>query len=145
MVRVVIPALVPPSTRIDELIEALRGGPRPTAAPVDPDTAYSMCVVGDGGRIHDRAVLTALDWSPGTRLRTRSTTTALLVVVPDRHGAAEVMAPGYFRVRVRRRREIALHVGDKVLLVGYPRHQLLAIHPPSSLHAHFGDHRHLEP
>jgi hypothetical protein len=141
---VVIAPVIPPLTPVEEFIEALRAGPRSSATPVDPDTTYSMCTVGDGGRIHDRCVLAAMNWLPGTRLRARSTA-ATLLVSPDDHGAAMVLAPGYFRVCVRRRREVSLHIGDKVLLVGYPHRQLLAIHPPPSLHAHFGDHRHLEP
>ncbi|MGW5918404.1 hypothetical protein ACWFPY_05380 [Nocardia fluminea] len=61
-----IAPIVPPSTSLDELIAGLRGTARMTATTTVSDTAYGMCTVGAAGRVHDRALLDALDWPAST-------------------------------------------------------------------------------
>lgn len=133
-----IAPLIPPQTPLHELIDALRTAPRPVAAPTDPDIAFSMCTVGTAGRIHDRAVLDALNWTTGIGLGLRCGIDGILHAHSAEHGTAHV-ADGYFRIPFRLRRLADLAIGDRVLLVAHPQHQQLAIYPPPILHMYFGN------
>ncbi|WP_280202729.1 hypothetical protein [Nocardia cyriacigeorgica] len=106
----------------------------------DADIAFSMCTVGAAGRIHDRAVLDALDWTTGTCLGLRCGFDGILLAQPAEHGSAHV-AGGYFRIPFRLRRLADLEIGDRVLLVAHPQHRQLAIYPPPILHMYFGSRR----
>ncbi|MFC9472682.1 hypothetical protein ACFTS5_10840 [Nocardia sp. NPDC056952] len=138
-----IAPIVPPSTSLDELIECLRGTARTTATTTVKDIAYGMCTVGAAGRIHDRALLDALDWPPTIRLGIRCVYDGVLLVTRAEHGIAEVSTNRYFRVPFRQRRRAELHIGDKVLLVAHLTPGHLAIYPPRALHAFFGNHQRL--
>ncbi|MEU4417331.1 hypothetical protein [Nocardia salmonicida] len=137
-----ITPIVPPSTSLDELIECLRGTTRTATATVS-DIAYGMCTVGAAGRVHDRALLDALDWPPTTRLGIRCVYDGVLLVARAEHGLAEVSTNRYFRVPFRQRRRAELHIGDRVLLVAHLTPGHLAIYPPRALHSFFGNHRRL--
>ncbi|WP_329408070.1 hypothetical protein OG563_38010 [Nocardia vinacea] len=119
-----------------ELIQAIRTTPRPAAAPVDPDIAYSMCSIGAAGRIHDRAVLDALHWQTATRLGIRCAYGGILLAHRTDYGTTHV-TQGYFRVPFRQRRQADLNIGDKVLLVAHPQRQQLTIYPPPVIHPFF--------
>ncbi|WP_433680354.1 hypothetical protein [Nocardia sp. CA-119907] len=133
-----IAPVIPPQTPVHELIHAIRTAPRQVATPSDPGIVYSMCTIGTAGRIHDRAVLDALDWTSGTRLGIRCYYDCILLVHHTDLGTAHVTS-AYFRIPFRQRRQADLDIGDKVLLVAHPDQQQLAIYPPQVLHAFFGN------
>ncbi|MFI6166500.1 hypothetical protein ACIBCN_06905 [Nocardia sp. NPDC051052] len=136
-----VPPAIPPLTPIDELIETLRTAPPPVTQPIDRDIVYGMCTVGDAGRIHDKHLLTAMDWPAGTRLDISCCPDGAVLVHPSEYGETHVSANHHFRVPYRQRRIADLNVGDKVLLVAHPTDQQLAIYPPPALHATFGQPR----
>jgi hypothetical protein len=135
---VLIAPVIPPQTPLHELIEAMRTTPRPVAAPIDSGIVYSMCTVGAAGRIHDRAVLDALDWPTDTRLGIRCGYDGILLAHRTDHSTTHVTG-GYFRIPFRQRHQADLNIGDKVLLVAQPQRQQLAIYPPPVLHTFFGN------
>ncbi|MGW6426543.1 hypothetical protein ACWF82_28050 [Nocardia sp. NPDC055053] len=62
-----IEPVIPPRTPLQERIH----GPLPVRFirhTTDPEIIYGFAVVGDAGRVTDRAALAALGWLPGTRL-----------------------------------------------------------------------------
>ncbi|MFD4442337.1 hypothetical protein ACFWPK_21460 [Nocardia sp. NPDC058519] len=138
-----IAPIVPPSTSLDELIEGLRGTARTATTTTVSDIAYGMCTVGAAGRIHDRALLDALDWPPTTRLGIRCVYDGVLLVAQAEHGLTEISTNRYFRVPFRQRRRAELHIGDRVLLVAHLTPGHLVIYPPRALHVFFGNHRRL--
>ncbi|WP_433194594.1 hypothetical protein ACQP1G_38485 [Nocardia sp. CA-107356] len=133
-----IAPVIPPQTPVHELIHAIRTAPRQVATPIHPGIVYSMCTIGTAGRIHDRAVLDALDWTSGTRLAIRCAYDGILLIHHTDLGTARVTS-AYFRIPFRQRRQADLDIGDKVLLVAHPDQQQLAIYPPPMLNALFGN------
>ncbi|MFD3596438.1 hypothetical protein ACFWU5_27275 [Nocardia sp. NPDC058640] len=127
-----IPPLIPPQAPLDELIRGPRTQPKPTIRPRDHDVVYGMSTVGESGRINDRHVLRALNWTLGTRLTIR-VHEATMLVIPTHDGPVQVTADGFFRIPFRRRRETRLLIGDRVLLIGHRRHRQLVVHPPAAL------------
>ncbi|PXX61794.1 hypothetical protein DFR70_108352 [Nocardia tenerifensis] len=115
-----VPPAIPPLTPIAELIENLRSAPAPVREPIDSNIVYSMCTVGDAGRIHDKHLLTALGWNIGTRLDIGCDPDSVVIVHPTEHGHTHMSTAHQFRIPFRQRRITDLNVGDKVLLVAHP-------------------------
>ncbi|PWV73989.1 hypothetical protein SAMN05421630_110164 [Prauserella marina] len=98
-----------------------------------PGTAvYGLAAVDGRGRVADRAVFTALNWTPGTSLAIRFTHGAL-VVTTDPCGVFGMTSQGHLRLSAPVRRCCGLASGDRVLLTAYPEHGALFVHPPSML------------
>ncbi|MEV6062340.1 hypothetical protein AB0L62_20240 [Nocardia asteroides] len=127
-----IEPIIPPQTPLQERIH----GPLPVLAiprTADPDIVYGVSVVGDAGRVTDRAVLSALDWPPGTRLTVSCPEDRLILVRATTDGSVQVTGAGFFRVPVRKRRRVGLLEGDRVLLVAHRKLRRVLIHPPAVL------------
>lgn len=67
------------------------------AAPRTSSVVYGMAAVDCRGRIADRAALTALSWTPGTRLDIREAR-GLVLIRRDDHGVFSVTRQGHLRL-----------------------------------------------
>lgn len=84
-----IEPLIPPQTALQDRLH----DPLPTCVirgTADPDLAYGVAVIGDAGRVADRAVLSALSWSPGTRLTMSCTEGCLVLMCAASEGHVQV-------------------------------------------------------
>ncbi|WP_194829605.1 hypothetical protein [Nocardia sp. XZ_19_231] len=77
----------------------------------DPEIIYGFAVVGDAGRVTDRAVLSALGWLPGTRLTVSCPEDRLTLVREATDGSVQATRAGFFRVPVRKHRRVGLLSG----------------------------------
>ena len=91
-----------------------------------------MSALDRGGRIADRAVIEALGWAPGTRLRLDVARTHLtLRAVFD--GTLAVKAHRYLWLPAATRHRLGLRPGDPVLLAAEPERQTMVVYPPGAL------------
>ncbi|MGW4589769.1 AbrB/MazE/SpoVT family DNA-binding domain-containing protein [Amycolatopsis thermoflava] len=102
------------------------------SAPRTSSVVYGMAAVDCRGRVADRTVLTALSWTPGTRLDIREAH-GLLLIHHDDHGMFGVTKQGHVRLPATVRHRCALVPGDRVLLTALPELDLLIVHPPAAL------------
>ncbi|MEU0465232.1 AbrB/MazE/SpoVT family DNA-binding domain-containing protein [Amycolatopsis sp. NPDC006131] len=101
-------------------------------APRTNSVVYGMAAVDCRGRVADRATLTALSWTPGTRLDIREARD-LLLIRRDDYGMFTVTKQGHLRLPATIRHRCRLIAGDRVLLATHPQLNLLIIHPPAAL------------
>lgn len=102
--------------------------PRPRTSSV----VYGMAAVDCRGRVADRAALTALAWTPGTRLDIREAR-GLLLIRRDDDGVFSVTRQGHLRLPATLRHRCRLGPGDRLLLAADPEWDLLIVHPPAAL------------
>ncbi|MEU0502414.1 hypothetical protein [Nocardia sp. NPDC005998] len=127
-----IPPLVLPQAPLEQLIRGpLPGPPEPASIP-DDDILCGISTLGEAGRVLDRYVMAALDWSPGTQLQIQPIDDVLLVG-PSPDGPVRVTGDGYFRIPFRQRRRVSLLIGQRVLLTGRRSREQFLVHPPSAL------------
>ncbi|MEV5540087.1 AbrB/MazE/SpoVT family DNA-binding domain-containing protein [Saccharopolyspora shandongensis] len=93
---------------------------------------YGLAAVDVRGRVADGAVLSALSWTPGTRLALRETHN-LLIIRTDPHGVFSITRQGHLRIPAPVRHCCGLRPGDRVLLAADPVHGVLVVHPPTVL------------
>jgi hypothetical protein len=98
------------------------------------DAVYGLSTLDAGGRIADRAIMTALGWAGRQRLDIR-VSGGLIVVCADTRGVFRVNTQQFLHLPVAARRWCALTSGDRVLLAAYPQGGLLVVHPPAVLDA----------
>lgn len=103
-----IAPVIPPQSPLQELLSGPRATPPPAVRPRDSRLQYGLSTVGSGGRIVDRAVFTALDWQPGTRLAVRCLDAGVLLARPVPDGDIAFAEGSYFRVPYRLRRRVGL-------------------------------------
>ncbi|WP_235716163.1 AbrB/MazE/SpoVT family DNA-binding domain-containing protein [Amycolatopsis sp. ATCC 39116] len=101
-------------------------------APRTNSVVYGMAAVDCRGRVADRAALTALSWTPGTRVDIREAH-GLLLIRRDDHGVLSVTRQGHLRLPAAVRHRCGLVPGDRVLLVTHPQLDLVIVHPPATL------------
>ncbi|AIJ23244.1 AbrB/MazE/SpoVT family DNA-binding domain-containing protein [Amycolatopsis methanolica] len=107
--------------------------PLPTMpVPRTSNVVYGMAAVDCRGRVADRTVLTALSWTPGTRLDIREAH-GLLLIRRDDHGMFGITKQGHLRLPAHVRHRCRLVPGDRVLLVTDPKRELVIVHPPAAL------------
>ncbi|WP_157171798.1 AbrB/MazE/SpoVT family DNA-binding domain-containing protein [Nocardia higoensis] len=94
---------------------------------------HGLSTVGSGGRTVDRAVFTALDWQPGTRLAVLCLDAGILLARPVPDGGHRLRRRQLLRVPYRLRRRIGLQIGDRALLIAHRTHHELLIHSPAAL------------
>ncbi|WP_233157017.1 AbrB/MazE/SpoVT family DNA-binding domain-containing protein [Amycolatopsis sp. KNN50.9b] len=145
VIKPVIPAT--PSPRDGHAAVGIRTARRTLPLPAMPrprtsSVAYGMAAVDCRGRVADRAVLTALSWTPGSRLDMREAH-GLLLIRRDGHGMFKVTKEGHLRLPATVRHRCRLVAGDRVLLVTDPERDLLIVHPPAALDDLLA-HRHTE-
>lgn len=128
-----IAPVIPPQSPLQELLSGPRATLPPAVRPRDSRLQYGLSTVGSGGRIVDRAVFTALDWQPGTRLAVRCLDAGVLLARPVPDGDIAFADGSYFRVPYRLRRRIGLQIGDRALLIAHRTHHELLIHSPAAL------------
>jgi hypothetical protein len=106
-------------------------------APHLPATEPEMLMLGmahlDGsGRIHDRTILTALDWHPGQRVDITSMYDTIVV-----HGASTglhiIGARGDLTLPAAARTLCGIPAGSRVVLAAIPSENLLLVHPPATI------------
>ncbi|MFF3227232.1 hypothetical protein ACFYV7_30855 [Nocardia suismassiliense] len=124
-----IPALVPPQGPLQQLIH----GEVPTDQIVrvaDGDLVYGVSSVGDGGRIADKHILSALGCRPAVRLEVAITDSGALLLRPCEHGTVLVTSSGHIRIPYRRRRAVCLFCRHEVFpeLRGFSGCERLAAH-----------------
>ncbi|MEU7478881.1 hypothetical protein AB0A63_23045 [Lentzea sp. NPDC042327] len=93
---------------------------------------YRMATVDHRGRVADRHVTAALEWSAGTRLNIREHGD-LLVVTADPHGVFKPTREGYLRLPADARRVADISSGDRVLLTAHLGHRTVTVFPPVAL------------
>ena len=98
---------------------------RPT---FDQQLHAGIAVLGHAGRITDKVLITALDWTPGDRLTLDISDDAVTLTRSD-NGTSEVDARGQVIIPVSARRQLQITTGDRVLLVALPAVDQLKLHP----------------
>lgn len=107
-----IPPLIPPQAPLEQLIRGpLPKSAEPEPAPID-DILCGAWALGEAGRVLDRYVMTALNWTPGTHLQIQPLD-GILFVGPADDGPVQVTADGYFRIPFRQRRRVGLLIGER--------------------------------
>ena len=89
---------------------------------------YGLSTLDTGGRISDKAIMTALGWEPNLRLDIR-VSRGLVAIFTDSRGIFRVKARGFVNLPIAARRWCELGVGSRVLLAAYPEGGLLLVHP----------------
>jgi hypothetical protein len=100
------------------------GRPLPLACPepglsVPDDVVYGIGRIDASGRIADRAVTSALDWSGGDRL-TLTADAGVVTARRDPGGMITLPARAYISIPAALRRRCGLRAGDRVLLAAAP-------------------------
>jgi hypothetical protein len=114
------------------------GQPLPLiAVPATPpqrlsNVLYSIATVDNRGRVADRQMVAALNWTSATRLSIREHD-GLLVVTADPYGVFKLTKQGHIRLPADARRAGHLSSGDRVLLVADFDRQLVTVFPPVAL------------
>ncbi|MGW0894305.1 hypothetical protein [Saccharopolyspora sp. NPDC002578] len=96
-------------------------------------TVYRIAAVDERGRIAERAVIQALGWSPGQRVRFDLLSATALVVRPEAAGLFGLTRRGHIPLPVPVRRWCGVQAGDRVLLAASVQRGLLAIYTMSAL------------
>ena len=91
-----------------------------------------MSALDRGGRIADRAVIEAMAWTPGTRLRVDASRTHLTLRAAI-DGTSAVSEHRYLWLPAPARHRLGLRPGDRVLLAAHPQRQTLVVYPPAAL------------
>ncbi|WP_343947281.1 AbrB/MazE/SpoVT family DNA-binding domain-containing protein [Pseudonocardia zijingensis] len=91
-----------------------------------------MSVLDRGGRIADRAVLAALGWTAGTRLRVDVARSHLTLQKAD-DGPLPVKDHRFLWLPAATRHQLGLRPGDRVLLAAEPGRRTLVSYPPATL------------
>ncbi|RAS59012.1 hypothetical protein C8D87_11665 [Lentzea atacamensis] len=93
---------------------------------------YSVATLDDRGRVADRQMTAALNWTAATRLSIREHD-GLLAVTADPHGVFKLTKQGHVRLPADARRAGHLRSGDRVLLAAQLDHQTITVVPPVAL------------
>ena len=97
------------------------------------DIRYGMATMDSGGRIGDRAILTALGWTPGTAVTAEPTDDSVILVYPAPGGRLNVASRGHLRVPAALRHRCGLVGGDRFLLAADLDTGWLRLYPPAAL------------
>jgi hypothetical protein len=133
-----IAAVIPPPTK-----RLSRTGPSPSSArrplPLAAlrtasagSAVYAVVAIDCNGRVAERAVAQALQWSPGTTLNVQIRA-GLICVRAHSAGDLVVSGAGYIRLPAPLRHRCGLVPGARMLLAADPEQALLVIYPPSTL------------
>ncbi|WP_330275157.1 AbrB/MazE/SpoVT family DNA-binding domain-containing protein [Lentzea sp. NBC_00516] len=118
-IRPIVPDTAPGNARAAS--GRIVGQPLPLiAVPATPpqrlsNVLYSVATVDDRGRVADRQMAAALNWTAATRLSIREHD-GLLAVAADPHGVFKLTKQGHVRLPADARRAGHLSSGDRVLL-----------------------------
>lgn len=139
-----LPAVVPPVVLADRRERLPQGAAPLSARPPLPlmalsekragSAVYGLSTLGAGGRVADRVIMSALGWTPGSRLDIR-VSRGLIAIFGDDRGVFRVSTQRFLHLPVAARRWCELSPGDRVLLAAYPEGGLLVVHPPAALDA----------
>jgi hypothetical protein len=84
------------------------------------------------GRVTERAVLHALNWTPGHRIDVRPQA-GMLVIAAVSAGRHIVGSRGELPLPAAARQMCGIVAGQPLLLAAFPAHDLLVIHPASTI------------
>ncbi|SFR27352.1 hypothetical protein SAMN04488564_11110 [Lentzea waywayandensis] len=135
-IRPIVPDTAPGNTR--GASARIAGQPLPLiAVPVSPpprlgNVLYSVATLDDRGRVADRHMTAALNWTATTRLNIREHD-GLLAVTADPHGVFKLTKQGHVRLPADARRAAHLKSADRVLLVAHLDRQTVTVFPPIAL------------
>ena len=135
-IRPIVPDTTPGNTR--DISARTVGQPLPLiAVPPSPpqrlnNVLYSVATLDDRGRVADRQMTAALNWTTTTRLSIRHHD-GLLAVTADPHGVFKLTKQGHVRLPADARRAAHLSSGDRVLLVAHLDRQAITVFPPVAL------------
>jgi hypothetical protein len=135
-IRPIVPDTTPGNTK--GASARIAGQPLPLiAVPVSPpqrlnNVVYSVATLDDRGRVADRQMVAALNWTAATRLSIREHG-GLLAVAADPHGVFKLTKQGHVRLPADARRAGHLSSGDRVLLVAHIDRQTVTVFPPVAL------------
>jgi hypothetical protein len=135
-IRPVIPGTAPGNTTVGPT--RVVGHPLPlVAVPTSPRrrqsaVLYGMAAIDDRGRVADRHIIAALNWTAGTRLSIREHD-GLLVVIADPHGVFTLTKQGHLRLPAHARRTAGVSSGDRVFLTADVAKQTVTVFPPIAL------------
>jgi len=93
---------------------------------------YGTAAIDRNGRVVEGTVITALGWTPGTRLDIRERG-GLVLIAADPHAVFRMTQPGQLRLPAALRHWCGLTPGSRVLLAADPARGLLVVHPPAAL------------
>ncbi|MEU7216943.1 hypothetical protein [Nocardia iowensis] len=130
-----IPALVPGVVPRSQVVLAALPVLADESVVPDPVTDLWLLAAArlDGsGRFRARALLQALDWVPGQRLKLRQAPT-ILFVHADPVGAGMVTTRGLLALPVATRRWLGVEVGAMVVAVAVPTRGLMVVAAPDRL------------
>ncbi|SMC85732.1 hypothetical protein [Lentzea albidocapillata] len=89
-------------------------------------------MLDDCGRVADRHMTAALNWTAATRLNIREHD-GLLAVTADPHGVFKLTKQGHVRLPADAGQAGHLSSGDRVLLVAHLDRQTVTVFPPVTL------------
>jgi hypothetical protein len=95
-------------------------------------TVCGTATIDCNGRVAEAAVITALGWTPGTRLDIRERG-GLVLITADRHAVFRMARQGQMRLPATVRHWCGLTPGTRVLLAADPATGLLVVHPPAAV------------
>lgn len=133
--RVVSPVVLPviSASRPSGSANARRALPVPQLAPGGGrSTVCGTATIDCNGRVAEAIVITALGWTPGTRLDIR-VSGGLVLIIAERDAVFRMTRPGQVRLPATVRHWCGLIPGCRVLLVADPTTGLLVVHPPAAL------------
>ncbi|MGW0891560.1 hypothetical protein [Saccharopolyspora sp. NPDC002578] len=132
-----VPAVVPRRWAGSDHVERVSAPvlPVPELAAVRSGSSgvYRIAAVDERGRIADRAVVQALGWSAGQRVRFDLLSATALLVRPEAAGLFGLTRRGHIPLPVPVRRWCGVQAGDRVLLAASVQRGLLAVYTMAAL------------
>ncbi|WP_243794969.1 AbrB/MazE/SpoVT family DNA-binding domain-containing protein [Saccharopolyspora gloriosae] len=111
------------------------------AVPNGSSAVYRIAAVDERGRIAERAVIQALGWSAGQRVRFDLLSATALVVRPETAGLFGLTRRGHIPLPVPVRRWCGVQAGDRVLLAASVQRGLLAVYTMAALESMINEFR----
>jgi len=133
LLAAIIPApLQRPISRAPQPLPELPARRLPTIEP--HCVVLGMATLDSSGRVHDRTILTALDWPPGQRLDITSLHDAIVVQATPA-GLHTIGARGDLTLPAAARALSGILANSRVVLAAFVDQDLLLVHPPTTVAA----------
>lgn len=134
-----VPLFVPPEGRRSAPPAVIPIPPVPTSYP-EPSLELGVATVNADGRVREKKLIVDdLGWSSGDRTSTRIVENGI-VVHRTREGGDGVDSRGQVLIPASPRALYSIAVGDRVVLVAAPEHQVLVVHPTAFVASMLAEH-----